>query len=77
MPVIASGGVHNIKDVEALCEVQGEGIEGVICGRSIYEGTLNLEEAQARADELSLGTESPLTGLLNLCLPKESSPASM
>ncbi|ARQ44963.1 1-(5-phosphoribosyl)-5-[(5-phosphoribosylamino)methylideneamino]imidazole-4-carboxamide isomerase [Oxalobacter formigenes] len=53
VPVIASGGVHNIKDVEALCEVQGEGIEGVICGRSIYEGTLNLEEAQARADELS------------------------
>ena len=50
VPVIASGGVHNIKDVEALCEVQGEGIEGVICGRSIYEGTLNLEEAQARAD---------------------------
>ena len=53
VPVIASGGVHNIKDVEALCEVQGEGLEGVICGRSIYEGTLNLEEAQARADELS------------------------
>lgn len=53
VPVIASGGVHNIKDVEALCEVQGEGIEGVIFGRSIYEGTLNLEEAQARADELS------------------------
>ena len=53
VPVIASGGVHNIKDVEALCEVQSEGIEGVICGRSIYEGTLNLEEAQARADELS------------------------
>ena len=53
VPVIASGGVHNIKDVEALCEVQGEGIEGVICGRSIYEGTLNLEEAQARAVELS------------------------
>lgn len=53
VPIIASGGVHNIKDVEALCEVQDEGIEGVICGRSIYEGTLNLEEAQARADELS------------------------
>lgn len=53
VPIIASGGVHNIKDVEALCEVQHEGIEGVICGRSIYEGTLNLEEAQVRADELS------------------------
>jgi phosphoribosylformimino-5-aminoimidazole carboxamide ribotide isomerase len=53
IPVIASGGVHTIKDVEALCAVQDEGIEGVICGRSIYEGTLDLESAQTRADELS------------------------
>lgn len=53
VPIIASGGLHDIRDVEALCEVQHEGIEAVICGRSIYEGTLNLEEAQQRADELS------------------------
>jgi phosphoribosylformimino-5-aminoimidazole carboxamide ribotide isomerase len=53
IPVIASGGVHNIKDVESLCAVQEEGIEGVICGRSIYEGTLDLRSAQDRADELS------------------------
>ena len=53
IPVIASGGVHTIADVEALCAVQDEGIEGVICGRSIYEGTLNLQEAQDRADELT------------------------
>jgi phosphoribosylformimino-5-aminoimidazole carboxamide ribotide isomerase len=53
IPVIASGGVHTIRDVEALCAVQDEGIEGVICGRSIYEGTLNLLSAQARADQLS------------------------
>ena len=53
IPVIASGGLHTIKDVEALCAVQDEGIEGVICGRSIYEGTLDLRAAQQRADELS------------------------
>ncbi len=53
IPVIASGGVHNVKDVEALCAVQAEGVEGVICGRSIYEGTLDLRSAQQRADELS------------------------
>ena len=53
IPVIASGGVHNLADVEALCAVQDEGIEGVICGRSIYEGTLDLASAQDRADELS------------------------
>ena len=53
IPVIASGGVHDVNDVEALCAVQDEGIEGVICGRSIYEGTLDLRQAQRRADELS------------------------
>lgn len=53
IPIIASGGVHDIKDVEALCKVEDEGIEGVICGRSIYEGTLDLKKAQARADKLT------------------------
>ncbi|WLI89190.1 1-(5-phosphoribosyl)-5-[(5-phosphoribosylamino)methylideneamino]imidazole-4-carboxamide isomerase [Massilia sp. R2A-15] len=58
IPIIASGGVHNLKDVEDLCAVQDEGIEGVICGRSIYEGTLDLTSAQARADELSGDAEA-------------------
>jgi len=53
IPIIASGGVHVLADVEALCAVQDEGIEAVICGRSIYEGTLDLALAQDRADELS------------------------
>jgi phosphoribosylformimino-5-aminoimidazole carboxamide ribotide isomerase len=58
VPIIASGGVHNLKDVEDLCAVQDEGIEGVICGRSIYEGTLDLSSAQLRADELSGDAEA-------------------
>lgn len=53
IPVIASGGVTNLKDIEALCAVENEGIEGVILGRSIYEGTLNFQEAQILADELN------------------------
>ncbi len=53
MPVIASGGMTDLRDVDALCDVEDEGIEGVICGRSIYEGTLDFAAAQARADELS------------------------
>ena len=53
IPVIASGGLHNLADVEALCAVQEEGVEAVICGRSIYEGTLDLRSAQQRADELA------------------------
>jgi phosphoribosylformimino-5-aminoimidazole carboxamide ribotide isomerase len=58
IPIIASGGVHDIKDVEALCAVQDEGVEGVICGRSIYEGTLDLTAAQQRADELTGDSEA-------------------
>ncbi len=58
IPIIASGGVHVLKDVEQLCAVQDEGIDGVICGRSIYEGALDLRTAQQRADELSGYLES-------------------
>jgi phosphoribosylformimino-5-aminoimidazole carboxamide ribotide isomerase len=53
IPVIASGGLSNMVDVEKLCAVEAEGIEGVICGRAIYSGDLDFEAAQARADELN------------------------
>jgi phosphoribosylformimino-5-aminoimidazole carboxamide ribotide isomerase len=53
IPVIASGGLSNMADIEQLCAVQDEGVEGVICGRAIYSGDLNFEQAQARADELN------------------------
>jgi phosphoribosylformimino-5-aminoimidazole carboxamide ribotide isomerase len=53
IPVIASGGITDMKDIDALCGVQDEGIEGAILGRSIYEGTLDFEQALLRADELS------------------------
>ena len=53
IPVIASGGLSNMADIEALCEVESEGVEGVICGRAIYSGDLDFAAAQARADELN------------------------
>jgi phosphoribosylformimino-5-aminoimidazole carboxamide ribotide isomerase len=53
IPVIASGGLSNIADIEALCEVEDEGVEGVICGRAIYSGDLDFAAAQSRADELN------------------------
>ncbi|MBN4666781.1 1-(5-phosphoribosyl)-5-[(5-phosphoribosylamino)methylideneamino]imidazole-4-carboxamide isomerase [Pandoraea nosoerga] len=55
VPVIASGGLSNLEDIDALCKVESEGIEGVICGRAIYSGDLNFSSAQTRADELSEG----------------------
>jgi len=54
IPVIASGGLGSMADIEALCAVEDEGVQGVICGRAIYSGDLDFEAAQARADALSL-----------------------
>lgn len=54
IPVIASGGLGSMTDIEALCAVEDEGVQGVICGRAIYSGDLDFEAAQARADELGL-----------------------
>jgi phosphoribosylformimino-5-aminoimidazole carboxamide ribotide isomerase len=53
VPVIASGGITSLKDVEELCAVESEGIAGAITGRAIYEGSLNFQEAQKLADKLS------------------------
>ena len=53
VPVIASGGLSNLDDIRALCAVEEEGVEGVICGRSIYSGDLDFEAAQQLADDLN------------------------
>ena len=53
IPVIASGGLSNMADIDALCAVEDQGVEGVICGRAIYSGDLDFEAAQVRADELN------------------------
>lgn len=56
IPIIASGGVTDLKDVSTLCEVEAEGVMGVITGRAIYEGTLDFKKAQILADELGIKT---------------------
>jgi len=53
IPVIASGGVTNIEDIRALAAVADQGILGAITGRAIYEGTLDVAQAQALSDQLS------------------------
>lgn len=55
IPVIASGGVSSLADVRALCAVEQDGVTGAIVGRAIYEGSLDLAEAQALADSLGVG----------------------
>ncbi len=53
VPVIASGGIAGIEDIDRLCEVEDEGVEGAILGRALYEGKLDFAAAQQRADELN------------------------
>jgi phosphoribosylformimino-5-aminoimidazole carboxamide ribotide isomerase len=53
VPVIASGGLTGLADVEQLCAIESEGILGVITGRALYQGTVDFKVAQARADALS------------------------
>ena len=52
IPVIASGGVTNLADIEALCAVADEGVAGAVIGRALYEGTLDLPAALRRVADL-------------------------
>ena len=52
VPVIASGGLTNLDDIRALCEVESSGVEGAVTGRAIYEGAIDFKQAQELADEL-------------------------
>ncbi len=45
IPVIASGGVSSLKDIENLLAVESSGVVGVITGKAIYTGALDLREA--------------------------------
>jgi phosphoribosylformimino-5-aminoimidazole carboxamide ribotide isomerase len=51
-PLIASGGLNSVQDVEAICaRLVPEGVIGAIAGRALYEGKLDLRAAQAAADK--------------------------
>ena len=50
IPVIASGGIASIDDIHALGQRLDSGISGTIVGRALYEGTIDLHQAQQLAD---------------------------
>ncbi len=50
IPIIASGGVSSLDDVRDLCEAEADGVSGAIVGRALYEGKLDLAEAQRLAN---------------------------
>lgn len=50
-PVIASGGISGIQDVSAIAGLEAHGVIGMITGRALYQGTLDLSEAIRTASE--------------------------
>ncbi len=54
LPVIASGGVKGLVDIADLARHASEGIEGVICGRALYDGKLDLRKALRLARDESI-----------------------
>jgi phosphoribosylformimino-5-aminoimidazole carboxamide ribotide isomerase len=59
VPVIASGGLTDLGDIERLCAVESEGITGVVTGRAVYEGTIDFRAAQETADRLNPPEDAP------------------
>jgi phosphoribosylformimino-5-aminoimidazole carboxamide ribotide isomerase len=56
IPLIASGGLNSLKDVETVCQrLVPEGVIGAITGRALYEGKIDFRKAQAAADK-AVGT---------------------
>jgi phosphoribosylformimino-5-aminoimidazole carboxamide ribotide isomerase len=49
LPIIASGGVASVHDIERLVPLEPDGVVGVIVGRALYTGTVKLAEALAIA----------------------------
>jgi len=45
IPVFASGGIGSLEDIDALCDEAGESVAGVILGRALYEGAVDLKTA--------------------------------
>ena len=51
-PLIVSGGVSSLSDIKAVKQLVPYGVIGVITGRALYEGTLDLAEAIRAAQEV-------------------------
>ena len=45
LSVIVAGGISSISDIKKLCALNRENLAGVILGKALYEGTIDLEEA--------------------------------
>ncbi len=53
-PVIASGGIGSIADLISLVDLENEGVEAIIVGRALYDGSIDLKEAQITLKNLAI-----------------------
>ncbi len=53
IPIIASGGVSSLKDIENLMKIESSGVTGVITGKAVYTGAIMLNEAIALTKGIS------------------------
>jgi len=53
-PIIASGGIGSIADLISLADFENEGIGSIIVGRALYDGSIDLREAQLTLKNLTL-----------------------
>jgi phosphoribosylformimino-5-aminoimidazole carboxamide ribotide isomerase len=62
-PIIASGGLNALKDVQSICaKLVPEGVIGAIAGRALYEGAIDFKKAQAAADKATEKAVAPPPG---------------
>jgi phosphoribosylformimino-5-aminoimidazole carboxamide ribotide isomerase len=59
IPVIASGGVSRIEDIEHLLALEPDGVIGVVVGRALYAGSLDLEEAIRLVKKSEVRSQKP------------------
>ena len=57
IPVIASGGVSGISDIERILEIEMFGVTGVIIGKALYTGAISLKDAIQRSNEGKMKNE--------------------
>lgn len=64
LPVIASGGISSLSDLQTVARLKTQGIAGAIVGRAFYENKFDVKEAMFAADEAAAGrAELPLREL--------------
>jgi len=62
-PVILSGGVSTPSDITSILPLERDGVVGIIIGRALYEGTIDLQEAIELTEKRNAGKEShPVPG---------------